>query len=681
MKSIFFGIFILSSYYVLGQSTDSTRILNEVNVKAFEANRSISEVAAPVQLIEPKAIARFDNNGILPVLNIYPGIRMEERSPGSYRISIRGSSVRSPFGVRNVKVYWNEIPFTDANGDTYFNLLDINTLGSIEVLKGPSASIYGAGMGGVILLDSKPGKATDGKNNNLSLNTHIGSFGTNNRSVNFTTASAKNNTLLSYSHAGINGYRDHSSMRRDVFNYRSSLYLTDKYTLHLNAFYADLNYQTPGGLNLDQKNENPQNARLATRFTPSSQEQKAAIYEKMLSIGVSQEIRLTDKITTTISIFGNKVNLENPFITNYEIRDQKSIGARNKNVMVLTEGNIKSKAVLGFEFQKTNSVFDVYDNNSGVTGANQFKENIDAFQSSLFAQFDFEFPSKVFLTGGLSLNKQFYNYERINGLKIEQETSGVPVMPRLSVLKVLNPALSAFGSVSRGFSPPTVQEFITIFHPLANIARLNAESGTNYEIGFKGQINGFSYQANIYSLIMNDAIIRGSIEDQDLFTNAGKTSQKGLELFADYQKTFENKSALRLVASADFKNYTYLEFVDKDNVYDGNLIPSVPSETFGFSLDYALNNGLFWNNNLNFTDEIPLNNANSIFSEAYYLLNSRVGWQKSFNSWQLKLYFGGENLLNASYSLGNDINAFGSRYFNPSPTRNCNGGFSLGFSF
>ena len=681
MKSIFFGIFILSSYYVLGQSADSSLILNEVNVKAFEANRSISEVAAPVQLIEPKAIARFDNNGILPVLNIYPGIRMEERSPGSYRISIRGSSVRSPFGVRNVKVYWNEIPFTDANGDTYFNLLDINTLGSIEVLKGPSASIYGAGMGGVILLDSKPGKATDGKNNNLSLNTHIGSFGTNNRSVNFTRASAKNNTLLSYSHAGTDGYREHSRMRRDVFNYRSSLYLTDKYTLHLNAFYADLNYQTPGGLNLDQKNKNPQNARLATRFTPSSQEQKAAIYEKMLSLGVSQEVRLTNKITSTIAIFGNKVNLENPFITNYEIRDQKSIGARNKNVFILTEGTIKSKAVLGFEFQKTNSVFDVYDNNSGVTGANQFKENIDAFQSSIFTQLDFEFPSKVFLTGGLSLNKQSYNYERINGLKITQETSGVPVMPRLSLLKVLHPSISAFASVSRGFSPPTVQEFITIFHPLANIVRLNAESGINYEIGLKGQIKGFNYQANAYSLAMNDAIIRGSIDDQDLFSNAGKTSQKGLELFADYQKTFVNKSAIRVIASADFKDYTYLEFVDNENVFDGNLIPSVPAKTFGFSLDYALNNGLFWNNSLNFTDEIPLNNANTIFSESYCLLNSRVGWQKNFSPWQLKLYFGGENLLNASYSLGNDINAFGSRYFNPSAPRNWNGGFSVGFSF
>jgi iron complex outermembrane receptor protein len=48
---------------------------------------------------------------------------MEERSPGSYRLNIRGSSLRSPFGVRNVKIYYNNIPFTDPGGNTYLNSL------------------------------------------------------------------------------------------------------------------------------------------------------------------------------------------------------------------------------------------------------------------------------------------------------------------------------------------------------------------------------------------------------------------------------------------------------------------------------------------------------------------------------------------------------------------------------
>ena len=81
---------------------------------------------------------------------------MEERSPGSYRLSVRGSSLRSPFGVRNVKIYWNEIPFTDPGGNTYLNLIDFSSINNLEVIKGPGSSLYGAGTGGVLLMSSRP---------------------------------------------------------------------------------------------------------------------------------------------------------------------------------------------------------------------------------------------------------------------------------------------------------------------------------------------------------------------------------------------------------------------------------------------------------------------------------------------------------------------------------------------
>src|SRR5688572_8161582 len=90
---------------------------------------------------------------LLPAINTVPGVRMEERSPGSYRLSIRGSLLRSPFGVRNVKIYLGNFPFTDAGGNTYLNSLDIGNTGGIRLLKGPEGSIFGANTGGVLLID------------------------------------------------------------------------------------------------------------------------------------------------------------------------------------------------------------------------------------------------------------------------------------------------------------------------------------------------------------------------------------------------------------------------------------------------------------------------------------------------------------------------------------------------
>ena len=60
---------------------------------------------------------------------------MDERSPGSYRLNIRGSSLRSPFGVRNVKIYYDGIPFTDPGGNTYLNQLGFYNIQSVEILK------------------------------------------------------------------------------------------------------------------------------------------------------------------------------------------------------------------------------------------------------------------------------------------------------------------------------------------------------------------------------------------------------------------------------------------------------------------------------------------------------------------------------------------------------------------
>src|SRR6185436_17924507 len=85
------------------QNTDSSKNLSEVVVKAYEQNKQLKQSAAAINYIGPPQLERYNNTSILPALNTTPGVKMEERSPASYRMNIRGSTLRSPFGVRNVK--------------------------------------------------------------------------------------------------------------------------------------------------------------------------------------------------------------------------------------------------------------------------------------------------------------------------------------------------------------------------------------------------------------------------------------------------------------------------------------------------------------------------------------------------------------------------------------------------
>lgn len=81
------------------QTADSVS-LSEVSVNSYFSARPILRLPHSAAVIDSTSLEKQAGLSLLPVMNTIPGIRMEERSPGSYRLSIRGSLIRSPFGIR-----------------------------------------------------------------------------------------------------------------------------------------------------------------------------------------------------------------------------------------------------------------------------------------------------------------------------------------------------------------------------------------------------------------------------------------------------------------------------------------------------------------------------------------------------------------------------------------------------
>jgi len=115
---------------------DTTTLLKPVVVNAYFGSQPALTLPATISVITAEQIHSQQSHSLLPALNAVPGVRMEERSPGSYRLSIRGSLLRAPFGIRNIKMYLDDFLLTDAGG-----------IGRLEILKGPEASIFGANTG------------------------------------------------------------------------------------------------------------------------------------------------------------------------------------------------------------------------------------------------------------------------------------------------------------------------------------------------------------------------------------------------------------------------------------------------------------------------------------------------------------------------------------------------------
>ncbi len=178
--------------------------LREVVIHPYFSIQPLIRATGTISIVDTAILDKQQGTSLLPALNAVPGLRMEERSPGSYRLSIRGSLLRSPFGIRNVKIYLDEFPLTDAGGNSYLNALDVAGIAKIQVLKGPQSSIYGANSGGVILI--QPGTSTEPV-----LQLQGGSFGLFKENAAVGQQWKKYLLNITQAYQRSDGYRDHSA--------------------------------------------------------------------------------------------------------------------------------------------------------------------------------------------------------------------------------------------------------------------------------------------------------------------------------------------------------------------------------------------------------------------------------------------------------------------------------------
>ena len=675
-------LFFSLSFSTLAQKKDSVNLLEEVVIRAYEANRPILQVPASIGLVVSTDLERFSNTSLVSAVNNIPGIRMEERSLGSYRFSIRGSSLRSPFGVRNVKVYWNELPLTDPGGNTYLNQLDANSIGQIEIIKGPGSSLYGAGTGGVILL-----KSPQPENENLiSASWMGGSYGLNNYQLSLLQGGKNASHYVGYQHQEATGYREQTRMVRDQVNSTFKFSITDKEELETAIFYTDLYYQTPGGLTEAEYNADPKQARPAAGTQPGAVEQQAGVSLRSFYTGVSHQYHFSKNLHNRTGVYGNFVQFNNSAIRNFERRIEQNFGART-----VTDYNAQIKGWQlklngGGEFQHGYSPVKLYRNLGGYPGTLLSDEEIRTLQFSLFGQGELS-KNNWILTGGLSANWVNYRLLQLDQSPASQEEVNYdPVItPRVAILRKINEAFSVHGNVSYGFSPPTLAEVL----PSNNVfnTTLKPEKGTQVEIGSKGYFlnRKIFVDMTLYHFGLDETIVVRRDEDgADYFVNAGATNQNGVELLVNWQPKISGVvvTSLKLWSGITLNYYEFKDYVKDNTSYSGNQLTGTPRQVFTGGVDLTLMKKIHFYLTANHTSEIPLNDANSVFAKAYTLLGSRVSYRNSVQGKApFELFAGADNLLDQTYSLGNDLNAAGGRYFNAAPGRNFYFGIKLGFDF
>jgi len=678
MKNVAF-LFVITIFFsqtVFSQTKDTVRInkqevLPEVTLQSFNYNKTWQEVPASVAYLDNKKLQEIATTSFLPSLNTVPGIRMEQRSPESFRLSMRGSVLRSPFGVRDLKVYWNGLPLSDGGGNTYLNLLNSSQLSSIEVIKGNTASMYGAGIGGVLLLNTNYNSSFPNKNF-YQASIDGGSYGLLEESANWQHQSGNFIGKLMQSHEQCDGYRQQSASHKDNVTYTAA-YNTPKNKLDLITFYTSQYYQTPGGLTLAQMQQNPTLARTKGGGLPGAVQQHTSITNNTGFIGLHDVYKINNSFSSDIAAAYNHTFFTNPFITDYETRSETNMNVNGKLIYKHTIGKAELQWITGGEILGNHAIIEDDGNLNGVRDTVQYKDNIFTNQWFVFTQGQLTTGSWT-MQLGISGNREDFRYKRLTdgSLGYTHKNTDFVTMPRATIGYNLNNKVTIFGVAAEGFSPPALAE-IRPSNRVFNTT-LEPEYGWGEELGIKGGLLGHRliFDIDFYLLRLQNAIVsRLNSNGNSYYINAGNTKQDGVEVYLKYKllnQSFGLINTINLTNSYSYQPYKFITYQQGNNNYSGNHLTGVPHNVNVSGLEMTSNKGYYIHLSYTYTSSIPLTDANDAYANAYHLLQTKLGWQGYSKEMLIEIYAGGDNLLNEHYSLGNDINAASKRFYNPAAT-------------
>jgi iron complex outermembrane receptor protein len=324
-------------------------------------------------------------------------------------------------------------------------------------------------------------------------------------------------------------------------------------------------------------------------------------------------------------LYGAFTQIKNPTFRNYERRIEPHFGGRTIFKWDHQFSHTALQFLFGTEAQKGFFNTKTFANVNGKPGAIMTDDDINNWIYSVFAQGDLRLPNNWNITAGVSINKSSIEITRLSVPLFTpvKKTYSSEWAPRLAISKKLVSNLWIYASVSKGFSPPTVQEVLPSTSVIST--DLQAEHGTNYEAGFKSswlkqrlyiEINAFSYQLH------NAIVQRKDASNADYFANAGSTKQHGIESQAYYQFIQHSQDFInggRIWISHTWNDFKYKDFKQATNDYSGKQIPSVSRHTVAAGMDIVSKPGLYLNLTYFHSDPIALNDANSEYASSYNL--------------------------------------------------------------
>ncbi|MEO8908851.1 MAG: TonB-dependent receptor [Gemmatimonadaceae bacterium] len=619
---------------------------------------------------------------------LVPGLTVSNRNNPSQdaRISIRGFGARSAFGVRGIRVLRDGIPLTLPDGQTPVDYLDLESVGSVEVMRGSASALYGNAGGGVVDI-----RTSDPMDVPVSAEARLwtGTFGTR-RLVGKTSGVAgdfgyQGNIARTES----DGYRNYSRQRttsafgRLSFGSAGSSYALD--WMGVNTPLAE----NPGALTRAQFESDP------TLADPLSVRKAARKEVTQSQLGFTAQ-RSGSRGEVEASAYAGTRSLRNPLTFAIVDVGRTTSGGSLRATIPVSLLALEHRFTAGAEAQFQNDLRLNYVNCNNIppltaptpTCPDPAAErgNVTLNQREIISSVgsylrdELQLGKRYSLTGSARADAvRFEVRDRlINATNPDDSGHRLlsAVSPMVGFLARLSPLQNAYANISSAFETPTATELGNQPSGAAGINRdLRPQRSTTYEVGVKGlTTRALQYDAAFFATSVHDELIPYDIpggSGRRYFRNAGRTSRRGIEL-----GTGVSFGGLELGGAYTYANYRFVDFTVDTAHYAGNHIPGIPEQTLQATAALRTPIGTLVTET-SVADRMFVNDANSESSPGYAIVNARLVTRAAMGLSGAEITFGAQNVFDTRYISSVSVNAAAGKFYEPGSRRALYVGVSL----
>ena len=723
----------------IGYQTAQQNIKNcgeQIIIKLLPISHSLTEVeitATSAQnksmLYQPASITKLNNTELKRSTGLFldeainanvPGVTMNRRSiAGGQQFNIRGygngvrgnNGISSNFDGQGYKVYLNGIPVTDAEGITVMDDLDFGSIGNVEVVKGPSGSLYGLAIAGVVnLKTSKPEKGKTAVGQDVL----FGSYGLKRFTTHFEMGGDRSSLLVNYGYQHSDGFMVHTASKKKFINIAGDFQLNEKQVLNFYAGYSDSYDERAGELTITQY------ANKDYSGNPAYIQRNAHSNVVGFRLGIGHTYTFNEHISNTTTVFGTGINNNASSGGGWTDKDPINYGLRSTvDTRFSTGKNISLTGISGIEFQRQNAQVIGY--NMKADPPNVYYK-IDTMRSnqyyitstkSLFTEWTLALPASLSLTAGVGLSTMSIdlsdrfvrpNFTRPQNYRMDY--TGL-VSPHFAVNKVFGKEVSVYAAYSQAYKAPVSSYFFVPVSPSVGFvdSTLVPEKGIQFEIGSKGNLfnDRLSYQLALFHAIFSNKMTAVAVplnppEVGTAYTyvaNGGKHTHKGIELllkYTAYQATNGIFRTIRPFANVTYSKFRYEDYkqeklkspptADTTIDYSGNPVAGVAPWVANAGIDILAAAGIYANVVYSYKDAMPFTSDNVNTTKSYSLWNAKLGMQQSLSShFTIDAFVGVNNIAGTQYPLMVFVNQLPDAYL-PGPYKaNYFGGVNVRYIF